>query len=228
MNIRNKADRRRADLPRPDQEAATRWLPHPAAQIMIWICLAVLVQAMHGLVLMAFGSAVLALAMAVCALRLIRLLRRTRWIFISLLLIYAYATPGTPCLAQLGAFSPGCEGMLEGGMQLMRLLTVLAGLSVLLALLPTAQLIGGLFILAYPLRFLGFSRERLAVRLALTLGYAESAMHDTASDWRASLAGLLLPAQAHGDSIELNLLPFKPGDWGVVVVACLVVLGVVW
>lgn len=203
-------------------------MPHPAAQITIWIFLAALAQALHRNALIILASAVLALAMWVCARRLFSLLRRTRWIFISLLLIYAYVTPGVPCWAPLGAFGPVCEGVMDGLLQLMRLLVVLAGLAILLSWLSLAQLISGLYTLAYPLRYLGLARERIAVRLALTLEYAESAMIDTGQDWRASIASLINPVQADIDSIELQLLPFTLRDWLVVIMAGAVLLGAAW
>lgn len=115
------------------------------------------------------------------------LLRRVRWIALSLLLIYAYATPGAALWNALGSLSPTREGLLDGTLQLGRLLCALAGLAVLLTSLSLERLIGGLYSLAYPLRFIGLSRERFAVRLALTLEYAETAMRDTASDWRTTI-----------------------------------------
>lgn len=228
MESSNKIGQRKPRQPDSYHEGLAGRLPHPAVQIMSLLGLAVLAQAMHGFALLALGCCVLALAIGISALRLLHLLRRTRWIFISLLLIFAYATPGSPCLAQLGVFSPGCAGVLDGGIQLIRLLTVLAGLSMLLTLLSPVQLTGGLFILLHPVRYLGFSRERLAVRLALTLHYAENAMHDTAHDWRASLTSLSSHAQAGGDIIELELLPFSLQDWLLVIAMGLLVFGVVW
>ncbi len=188
--------------------------------------MAVLSQALHGYVLAALALLLLAVSTWVCHSRLFRLLRRTRWIFVSLLLIYAYATPGMPCWPQLGVFSPGCEGLFDGLAQLIRLVTMLAALAILLTMLSSTQLIGGLYTLAYPLRFLGISRERIAVRLALTLGYAESAMHNTAQDWRASITSLIAPVQTDQDSVALQLQPFTPSDWLVLILAGAVLAGV--
>lgn len=210
------------------EDTAGGWRLHPAAQITVWICLTVLAQAMHGIVLMVFCLVLLALAVRVCASRLFTLLRRTRLIFISLLLIYGFATPGESCWTQLGWFSPSCEGLTDGVMQLTRLLSVLAGLAVLLTWLSITQLISGLYTLAYPLHYLGMSREKLVVRLALTLGYADLAMKDTAKDWRVSIASLIKPVQPDSESIELQLLPFMPRDWLVIILAGAVVVGVMW
>ena len=108
--------------------------------------------------------------------KFIQLLRRTRWIMLSLLVIYAYSTPGQPLSDTLGMFSPSREGLFDGVLQPARLLAALAGLAILLDRLHRQQLIAGLYTLCAPLQWLGLSRERFAVRLALTLHYAEVAM----------------------------------------------------
>jgi energy-coupling factor transport system permease protein len=132
------------------------------------------------------------------------LLRRTRWIALSLLLIYAYATPGTALWNALGSLSPTREGLLDGALQLGRLLCALSGLAVLLTTLSLERFVGGLYSLAYPLRFIGLSRERFAVRLALTLEYAETAMRDTASDWRSTIGHALQTGASGTAHIELR------------------------
>ena len=50
----------------------------------------------------------------------------------------------------LGVVSPTREGLLDGLLQLGRLVSVLSGLAILLELLPQTQLISGLYSLAYP------------------------------------------------------------------------------
>lgn len=202
------------------------WAPHPAAQIMIWICLTVLAQGLQGVALQALGVSMLALSLVICAPRLFTLLRRTRWIMLSLLLIYGFVTPGHPCWSQLGVFSPSCAGMMDGLLQLTRLLTLLAGLAILFTMLSTTQLIGGIYTLTYPLHYLGVSRERIAVRIALTLGYAEDAMHNTAKDWRASINTMTHPQAPASGSIELQLSIFTLRDWLVIIAASAAVFGV--
>jgi len=106
---------------------------------------------------------------------------------LSLLLIYAYSTPGQPLLDALGVLSPSREGFVDGVLQLTRLLAALAGLAILLDRLQRQQLISGLYTILAPLRWLGLSRERVAVRLALTLHYAEVAMLRESHTWQDSL-----------------------------------------
>jgi energy-coupling factor transport system permease protein len=134
--------------------------------------------------------------------RMLGLLRRTRWILVSLLVIYAFLTPGD-AVWSLPFPSPTREGLQDGLMQLSRLLCVLAGLSILLTSLSQERLISGLYIFSYPLRYIGVSSERIAVRLALTLRYAERAMQETAKDWRSSIEHALIPENEHEAIFEL-------------------------
>ncbi|MDD5057294.1 MAG: CbiQ family ECF transporter T component [Sideroxydans sp.] len=201
-------------------------VPHPAVQILVWMLLALLVQRLQALALLALCAVLFGIALKLCAKQLLSLLRRTRWIFFSLLLIYAYTTPGTALWPQLGIASPTHEGLLDGLLQLGRLISVLSGLAILLELLPQTQLISGLYSLAYPLRWLGLSRERIAVRLALTLEYAESAMRDTAGDWKATIANAMQPSTNGATHIELRLQAFGLVDVLMLVASAAVLMGV--
>jgi len=70
------------------------------------------------------------------------------------------------------------------------------------------------------MRYLGLSRERIAVRLALTLHYAESAMLDTAADWRGSIERMLTPAEIKQPGIELHATPINLRDGLLLVAGC--------
>src|SRR3989304_902489 len=105
---------------------------HPAAQILTWCLLvATLQQLAPGALLMTAGLILLG-AVVISRHKFIQLLRRTRWIMLSLLLIYAYSAPGQPLSDALGIFSPSREGLVDGVLQLARLLAALAGVAVLL------------------------------------------------------------------------------------------------
>jgi len=159
---------------------------HPATQILIWCVLVTVTQFLSPPRLLVAGGFALSVAFMLSRHKLLQLLHRTRWIMFSLWLIYAYTTPGQPVSIFLGALSPSLEGLQDGLLQLMRLLMALAGLAILLERLHRLQLIAGLYTLFAPLQWLGLSRERLAVRLALTLHYAEVAVLRSQS-WQDSL-----------------------------------------
>ncbi len=179
---------------------------HPALQISTWCLLIAWMQRLDFYALF-FVASVMLVTSAYCAARqLMQLIRRTRWILLSLLVIYAYATPGEALLPLLGNWSPVREGLQDGAAQLLKLLAALASVAILLQKLSRAELIAGLYSLFAPLKFLGISRERCAIRLALTLHYAEVAMlrknmhsqdvwQDVFTPHQSILQPIILPAQ---------------------------------
>ena len=112
-------------------------------------------------------------------------------------------------------------------MQLGRLLSMLSGLAILLSLLTQAQFISGIYALAYPLNWFGGSRERVAVRLALTLQYAEPAMRDTAADWSRSIGDALQTPCEAGQQVMLDRIALKAVD-GLGLLLCAALLYGVW
>ena len=200
---------------------------HPAAQILIWCLMVALLQSLTlGTLLLATGL-ILLCAFSLSRLKLIQLVRRTRWIMLSLLAIYAYSTPGKPLSEALGIFSPSHEGLSDGVLQLARLLAALAALAILLDRLHRQHLIAGLYTLFAPMQWLGISRERIAVRLALTLHYSEVAVLRGRVGWQVTLGSLFEP---HGETtrqIELPLCRFATGD-ALLMVAALLMFWLVW
>jgi len=185
---------------------------HPASQILVWCLLVAIMQFLNPRILLVVAGLVLLAALILSAHKLIQLLRRTRWIMLSLLLIYAYSTSGQPLFDSLGMFSPSREGLGDGVLQLTRLLVALAGLAMLLDHLHRQQLIAGLYTLLAPLQWMGVSRERIAVRLALTLHYAEIAMLHKSHTWQDSLRSLFEPHDETGRQMELMMYRFGIGD----------------
>lgn len=177
---------------------------HPALQILIWCVLVAFMQRLPLLPLSVVAGMLLLVGASLAGKKLWQLLRRTRWILVSLLCIYAYTTPGTPLLETLGAWSPVREGLVDGATQLLRLLAALASLAILLDRLHRLELISGLYSLFAPLKYLGVSRERCAIRLALTLHYAEVAMVRSEKRWQDALQGLFEP---HDEVVHPLFLP---------------------
>lgn len=202
-------------------------MPHPAIQILIWVTLAISAQALSALGLLVMTAVLFVIAVKLNSRQLFSLIRRTRWILFSLLLIYAYTTPGVALLTELGRYSPTLEGLSDGLIQLGRLLSMLSGLAILLSLLTESQFISGIHTLAYPLIWFGGSRERVAVRLALTLQYAEPTMRDTAADWRQAIRDALQPPLETGQHVMLGRNMLKAID-GLCLLLCAALLYGVW
>ena len=103
----------------------------------------------------------------------LRMLRRLRWLLLSLLLIFAFNTPGEYLQPWPFDLAPTYEGVQAGLLQSARLCMMLAGLSLLLVTTSREQLMAGFFLLLYPLRYIKLNPERFAARLWLTLHYVE-------------------------------------------------------
>lgn len=206
-------------------DALGRRMPHPAVLIFVWAGVTLIVQMLSAGALLLLAGSLIVFALGVSTLRFLFLLRRTRWILFSLFVIYAYASQGTPLWTSLGAFSPMAEGVQDGAVLLLRLLAVLAVLSILLRLLSRTQLVAGLYMLMCPLDLLGISRERIAVRLALTLHYAESSLVDKNRDWYGHVEELLSPPAQMPGGIELQSAALSMYDGLVMAAAVLAIAG---
>lgn len=95
------------------------------------------------------------------------MVRRMRWLFLSLLVIYFWFTPGQPLLPVQGM--PTWEGVTTGVLRIASLIMLVVAVHVLLTTTPRTQLVTALHWLMRPLDYIGVSAERFALRTALTL-----------------------------------------------------------
>jgi energy-coupling factor transporter transmembrane protein EcfT len=146
---------------------------HPTTRILAFILLAIIVQRLTLVHLSILASVLAMLLVAVKASIFIQMLRRMRWLLLTMLLIYAFSTPGEYIAEWPYWVAPTLEGIDAGLIQALRLLAMLAGLALLLTLTDRDRLIVGFFVLLAPLRRLGLDPERFAARLWLTLHYVE-------------------------------------------------------
>lgn len=102
------------------------------------------------------------------------LLRRLRFLFLSLALVYLWFTPGVPLLPELGDWSPSVAGMWQAAVRISVLVSIVFMVHLLLQTTTKEQLISGILWLAAPLQKLGFATTRLAVRISLTVHMMES------------------------------------------------------
>lgn len=158
---------------------STRCKLHPATAIVLWLFFVLWLEfvppAMLGLAALALLPGLRGAALT----QFLRYLRRTRWLLISLLVIYAYTLPGENVSSLLGNFSPSVPGMEHGALRLARMMLLLAALSVLMLHIPRNGLLLGIYRILSPLHWVGVDAQRIAVRLWLTLHYAEAALGNT-------------------------------------------------
>ncbi|MDX8385224.1 MAG: CbiQ family ECF transporter T component [Gallionella sp.] len=196
---------------------------HPSSEILAWCMVVVMLQAIATDKLLLVSSLTLIGALVISGKKFILLLRRTRWIMLSLLLIFAFSTPGVELTSLMGNYGPTQEGLIDGLLQLTRVMAALAALAILLERLHRQKLISGLYTIFLPLRWLGMSRERLAVRLALTLYYAELTMLKGVTDWQSMLGGLFESKDEPLRKMELTLYRFGLSDAVLVLLAAMFV-----
>lgn len=138
--------------------------------------------------------------------------RRMRWLFLSLLIIYAFGTPGELIPLFPVNFSPTFEGLQLGWQQIEKLLIALAALSLLLISSSREQMLLGLYMLLMPFKLIGLNIERFAARLMLTLDYVEElAVNDHYSfnqldNIHTSVEGLPLQANVTFQKLPFNLI----------------------
>lgn len=165
---------------------------HPASLILLWLALLMALATRSGALLILTGMILTLCALLKAGMHLRRLLRRSRWLLLSLCVVFIWMTPGTPLPLLPGASSEGLHLAIEHGA---RLLLALASLALVLQALSAVELVAGMHALLSPLRCLGISPDRMAVRLMLTLEEVENVRDEAASSRK--------PASAPTDMLSL-------------------------
>ena len=157
---------------------------HPAVSILCWLIYALAVEWASGfsLALIAGLTAMLYGTQHNVSPAFFQLIKRSRWLFFSFALLYAWTVNGAWIWPQLGSFSPTLEGLETGGERIIRLVLLLAALALLLHKLSSDDLVCGLYLLSRPFAVFGFDRRAFAVRMALAMEWARS--RDSARKWR--------------------------------------------
>lgn len=103
----------------------------------------------------------------------VRVVMRMRWLFISILIIYGFGTPGELVPHIPLDFAPTFDGLQLGLLHIEKITIALATLHILFITGSKQDLILGLYMLLNPLKYVGLNIEKFAVRLFLTLEYVE-------------------------------------------------------
>lgn len=186
---------------------------HPASLILIWLGFAVSIPWLRTSDLAGITGVLVILLLLGRNPGFSRLLRRTRWLLISLILVYAFATPGEFLIPALGTYSPSREGLVSGGLQVLRLAALLSGLALLQALVAGDRMLAGLYLLLHPLARLGINIDRVTARIWLTLHYAEQQEPGRPSEWRKNLSVASEDGGEGGQTISLEVRRFSWADY---------------
>lgn len=155
---------------------------HPASLLAGWGVATLALQASNGVLLAVTAGPPIVIAIAFVSRRFLSLLRRLRWLILTIVAVFALATPGVFLEGFAGRLGFTHDGIAAGADHLLRLLATLALLALILECLSISRLVAGLHALAGPFVRMGFDRDRAAARLLLVLQYVEGG--GTTVGWR--------------------------------------------
>lgn len=98
----------------------------------------------------------------------ILMVRRLKWLFISILVIYLFFTPGQLLLPGV-IWGPTLEGLLQGVFRITALVLLVAAVNLLISGTEQEEFLSAILWCLRPISVFGLSHERIAVRIALTL-----------------------------------------------------------
>ncbi len=105
---------------------------------------------------------------------LLRMLLRLRWLFLAIVVLYGWMSPGQALFPGMESLSPSREGVMSGLQRLSGLVLIMSSASYLLACTNQRQLFSGLYSLLSPVSLLGLSRDKIVLRLALTMNSVQA------------------------------------------------------
>jgi energy-coupling factor transport system permease protein len=148
---------------------------HPAIRIICLIVLGTFVSLGQPWVVIVTGLALVAIGIGILQRdqidRIVRMVRRLKWLFLSILVIYLWFTPGTPIQLPSdwvdAAYLPSREGVITGLTRMGALVVLVIAATLLVTTTSREQLALAIYWLASPAAWLGFPRERLAIRMSL-------------------------------------------------------------
>ncbi len=197
-------------------------------QLLIFFVMAISINFLHLYVLIGLFIFVLILLVTIKNDRFLYAMLRFKWFFLVMLLIFVFTTPGEHLAQWPFSISPTYEGVVAGATQVLRIMLMLAGLSLILASNTRQQLISGFYFIFSPLKNLGLKVERFAARLWLTLHYVER--QDKLPSNSSIIAQLhnmtmLNTQQPHDEvSVSLTLQKFNFADYAVITLLVILVL----
>lgn len=193
---------------------------HPASLLLFWVGFSLVLQWVPLSSLIGLAACNLFLAEKFARKRSRRLLWRSRWLLLSLAVIFLFLTPGEYLPGFAGELGLTFEGLDQAGIQLCRLLAILASLALLHEHIGTQGLLAGLYWMmgVFPWR------EATVVRLMLVL---ENVEQNQPAGWRE----WLLPGAAGRDTpglLHLSLPEWHLRDKALLGVLLIMALMVVW
>lgn len=188
---------------------------HPASLLLAWAGMVLVLPVLSPAILASLLVPVLLGAILFARSRTLTLFRRARWLLVSIVVLFAFATPGVALPPPWAGLGLTWDGLQLAAEHVARLILLLASLSVLHEFLGTEGIVSGLYWLIGPLAGRHGLRERIVVRVMLVVEFVESG----SGGWREWLSD----SDVGPHSLSLGLRAWHWQDW---VVLLAVVLGV--
>jgi energy-coupling factor transporter transmembrane protein EcfT len=203
---------------------------HVIVKLMCLVLLAFLLASLHVSQLFWLMIALLSVSFSFKQSIFLNMLRRIKWLLIVLVIIYIFSTSGEYMPVWRLQPRPTYEGLQLGLTQALNIISMLAGLALVLATTSRSKLIGGIYQAFMPLKCLGFNAEKFAVRIWLTLDYVETRQALTLKQLKTLnlsdiLDAYLVEGQSPPDLIAIEVYPFKWLDW---LLSVLILFSIVW
>lgn len=194
---------------------------HPAVLVTAGLFFILLIQVLQGWMSLMACALLLVVAALQARDRLWRMLRRMRFIIASVVILFAWQTPGTSALPMLANWSPSVDGLQLAIWHSCGLLSIAAIVVLMCRKLDARAWVDGLHALLHPFAWTGLPAERLAVRLMLVLDWSANAERRSWRDW---LDAEEVPAET---SCEWLLDTPRALDWSLMI-AALLITGDLW
>ena len=111
------------------------------------------------------------------------MLRRSRWLFLTMIVLFVAMTPGVLVLPPWSFGVITHEGLIAAVEHISMLAAMLALLAILLGSLSQRAIVAAIFLLLRPFAIVGIDRERISVRLLLVLDFVAAEQRQ----WRSLL-----------------------------------------
>ncbi|MDP3678328.1 MAG: CbiQ family ECF transporter T component [Methylotenera sp.] len=200
---------------------------HPLVKILYFVLILSLMSFLSNLLLHLLFIVVCVFAMSLQLRSFVRVVMRMRWLFISILIIYGFGTPGELIPHIPLDFALTFDGLQLGLLHIEKITIALATLNILFITGSKQSLILGLYMLLSPLKYVGLNIERFAVRLFLTLEYVEdfaTQRHKLFNLSQFDHLYLSVDGLSTEKMVIFNKTPFNPLDKVLIVIFMMTVL----
>ena len=107
----------------------------------------------------------------------LRIIKRMKWFFLSILIVYLWFTPGEPLMNIDLPGVPTLEGVRTGLLRVMSLALIIFAVNYFVSAIARARLVEAIIWLLYPMKWIGIDNGTIALRIALALELIPRVQH---------------------------------------------------